>query len=327
MTTTIKKGLVSKASSLDSQILSDHLAPTLTDPRLLVDPRALKTLFFTEDWVYILCDRIASLISAQWMRVMRDQIQDGKRIPEPAEDHPVQKLLETPNSEQDYHSFMYSLIVDELIGGNAIFWRAAASDQLLLLPSESTTIDLATDGAIKAYRVIYGDSWTQKALSFDPQEICHIRRPNPSSRIWGLSPFIPGAKAVSFNRYTGEYLVNFYQKGSQPGLILELPEGAIDKQAHRLLRSIENSHTGRANQFRPMVTPKGVSVHQVAQSLADQQLIDHLNANRETILNLLQVPKHEVGLDGGRSLGGGDEYRISRANFWRGQLKSIMRRV
>lgn len=313
--------------SLAQDIVSDTSASFVgQDPRNAVDQTALKNLFYSEDWVYIVCDRIASKISSQWLRVMKEEVTDGKKTVSPAEGHPLQAVFELPNSEQDYHSFMYALVVDECLMGNAILWRAAKTNQLLLLPSESTHIDVANDGTVKSYRVYYQQELNKRVIKFDPEEICHIRRPNPTSRLHGLSPFIPGRKAVNFNRYTTEYLNNFYLKGAQPGLLLEMTDVANEKQAIRLLRSFENAYTGRANQRKTMILPKGVNAQTVSQSLADQQLIEYVRANRETIMNLLQIPKHELGLAESGSLGS-QEYKTALKNFWSGQLRSIMRRI
>lgn len=325
----ISEALNAEEKSLitDRDIISDSNTTYIAqDPRSAIDPIAVKNLYYTEDWVYIVCDRIASLISSQWLRVMRDVVTDGKKVSEPAEGHPLQALLENPNDMQDYHTWMYGLVVDDVLMGNTFVWRAPQVNQLYLLPSELTTANLETDGTIKSYRVSYAQDF-KKALLFDPEEICHIRRPNPSSRVYGLSPFLPGAKAVAFNRFTSEYLNNFYKKGAQPGIILKLDDVPNEKAALRLLRSFENAYTGRANQHKTGILPKGVSFEQVSHSLADQQLIEYINANRETILNILQIPKHEVGLDKGHSLGAGDEYKVARENFWKGPLRSIMRRI
>lgn len=314
-------------SYIAADIISDNNQSYIAqDPRSAIDPITIKNLFYQEDWVYIVCDRIASMISSQWLRVMQDIVTDGKKVSEPAEGHPVQAILEAPNDMQDYHTWMYGIVVDEVLMGNAFIWRALQSNQLYLLPSELTVADLASDGSIRNYRVSYFPD-AKKSLVFKPEEICHIRRPNPSSRIYGMSPFLPGAKAVAFNRFTSEYLNNFYKKGAQPGIVLKLDDVANEKQAIRLLRSFENAYTGRANQHKTAVLPKGVSFEQVSHSLADQQLVHYIQSNRETILNILQIPKHEVGLDGGQSLGAGEEYKVARANFWKGPLKSIMRRV
>ena len=318
-----------KEWSLAQDLLSDAPVGTTHDTFQMVDPLTLKRLFFTEDWVYILVDRIASKISAQWLRVMHEEAVDGKKVVTPAENHPLQTILENPNPEQDYHTWMYSLIVDECLMGNAMVWRAAQADQLILLPSEATRLDLASDGTLRAYMLSVGHDvgrFAQKILRFAQEEVCHIRRPNPSSRLVGLSPFVAGLRAVAFNKFTGEYLNNFYKKGAQPGLVLEMADVANEKQALRLLRSFENAYTGRANQRKTMILPKGVSAQAVAHSLADQQLIEYVRSNRETIINLLQVPKHELSIAEAGSLGS-EEYKIALKNFWSGQLRSIMRRV
>lgn len=313
--------------SLANDIISDNSQSQLAqDPRNAIDQLALKNLFFSEDWVFIVCDRIASKISSQWVRVMREELVDGKKMVSPAEGHSVQKLLENPNSDQDYHSWMYSLVVDDCLMGNSFIWRAKKENQLLLLPSEGTVVEQGADGGVKSYRVYYTQEMARRVLKFDPTEVCHIRRPNPSSRIFGLSPFIPGRKSVLFNRFTSEYLNNFYLKGAQPGLLLEMVDVANEKNAIRLLRSFENAYTGRANQRKTMILPKGVSAQTISQSLADQQLIEYVNANRETIMNLLQIPKHELGLAESGSLGS-QEYKTALKNFWSGQLRSIMRRI
>jgi len=313
--------------SLAQDIISDTSASFIAqDPRNAVDQLSLKNLFFSEDWVYIVCDRIASKISSQWLRVMKEEVVDGKKTVTAAEGHRLQGTLEQPNEDQDYHSWMYSLVVDECLMGNSIIWRAKKTDQLLLLPSESTHMDIGTDGTVKSYKVFYQQDMTKRVMKFDPEEICHIRRPNPTSRLHGLSPFIPGRKAINFNKYTTEYLNNFYLKGAQPGLLLEMTDVANEKQAIRLLRSFENAYTGRANQRKTMILPKGVNAQTLSQSLADQQLIEYVRANRETIMNLLQIPKHELGLAEAGSLGS-QEYKTALKNFWSGQLRSIMRRI
>jgi len=315
-----------KSVNIAEQIFDDSFAISPQDARNVVSPTALKNLYASEDWVFILVDRIASKISSQWLKVMEEEVVDGKKTSRPAESHPVQTLLESPNDEQDYHTFMYNLASDECLGGNAYVWRAKRNNQLLTLPFDLTTIDLGKDGSVKSYMVAGSEDLGSKSIKFLPDEICHIKRPNPSSRIYGMSPFIPGRKALLFNKYTSEYLNNFYVRGAQPGLILELNDVTNEREAVRLLRSFENAYRGRGNQRKTMIIPKGVAVQSIAHTLADQQLIEYVRNNRETIINLLQIPKHELSIAEAGSLGS-EEYKIALKNFWNGQLRSIMRRI
>ena len=306
----------------------------LWDPetRAAIDAYTLKTLFFSEDWVFIVVDLIAMKISNQYLRVVKEINNDGKTTFEPAEDHPFQNVIDNPNQYQDYHAFMYSLVVDTVLIGNGILWSGLAGDRMIVIPVEQITPQFDQVGAIVNYQVTqmtgFDDAKNQRQMvaSFPVDQVCHVRRPNPSSAIWGLSPFIPGKKSMLFNRYSSEYLNNYYLKGATPGLALEMEDSANEQNALRLLRSFEMAYTGRRNQRRTLVLPKGVKAKEVSHSLADQQLSTYLDKNRETILALLKVPPHEVGLQTGGSLGS-EEYKTSLKNFWSSTLKPTMRMI
>jgi hypothetical protein len=227
---------------------------------------------------------------------------------------------------------MYSLVMDLMCTGNAVNWVAFTSKQIIHIPIENIQIDSETGvtGGIKCYRVVMGNSedfpMVKSSVSIPPNQICHVRRPNPSSMIWGLSPFIAGRKSVLFNKHSTEYLNNYYVKGAQPSMILEMDAGANENNVLRLLRSFEASHTGRSNQRRNMILPKGVTAKDASHKLADQQLKEYLELNRETIINLLQIPKHELSLADSGSLGS-EEYKTALRNFWNGPIKGSMKMI
>jgi hypothetical protein len=150
-----------------------------------------------------------------------------------------------------------------------------------------------------------------------------MRRPNPSSLLWGLSPFIPGRKSVLFNRYSQEYLNSFYQKGAIPGFALTMDKEANEKNAIRLLKSFETAYTGRRNMRRTLLLPKGVGLQETAHTLANQELAIYIDKNRETIINILRVPKHKLSLQEAGSLGS-QEAKIAMKNFWYSALIPTM---
>lgn len=296
-----------------------------------IDLNTLKGLFFNDDWVYILLDTIASKIAAQELRVMYETYQNGVAIYEPDESHPVQDLIYQPNEHQTYYQWMYSVVVDLCLAGNALIFKPLTISELIHVPVEMVQLDFDTNGRLNFYRIIqyntnYEMPLPREIMKLDPKFVAHIRRPNPSSALWGLSPFIPGRKSVLFNRYSTEYLNSFYLKGAQPGMVLTMDDVANEKAALRLLRSMEMAHTGRKNQRRNMILPKGVKASEFNQSLADQQLKDYIELNRETIINILKVPKHELSIADSGSLGS-QEYKTALRNFWSGPLKSLMKSI
>lgn len=303
-----------------------------TEVKAFVDASTLKHLFFSEDWVFIVVDIVAMKISSQPLRVMRGTVEEnGEFTKEPAEGHELQNLIDQPNPYQSYEAWMYSTIVDLVLIGNAIEWYAPSANILMTLPAETISLDIDEDGKLEQYTMTEistesGIIVAQRQTHFDTKEISHLRRPNPSSMLWGLSPFVPGRKSVLFNRYSTDYLLAFYQKGAMPGLALEMDKEANEKVALRLLRSFENAYTGRRNMRRTLVMPKGVSVKDVSTTLADQELSIYIDKNRETIINLLKVPKHELSLADSGSLGS-EEYKTALKNFWHATLIPTMKIV
>ena len=339
MTTTKMAGIIedivrleTKSSSLAQTIQSELTGSWQTDDSTTLDPHHLKALFESEDWVYIVVDLIAMKISSQPLRVMQQIVKDGVASIEPAEDHPLQKVLDRPNEFQDYHSWMYVHTVDLTLTGNGVQWVKEGPEwQIFNIPAESVQIDFDSIGRISNYssfEVVDKDGFPVRRtqFKFNPANIIHVRRPNPGSMIWGLSPFIPGQRCLLFNRWSQEYLNNFYQKGASPSMALELSQDANETHTAKLLRSFEMAYTGRRNQRRTMILPKGVTAKPMSHSLADQQLKDYIAQNRETILALLKVPPHEVGIQKSGSLGS-EEYKSALKNFWSATLKPTMRLI
>ena len=296
--------------------------------RSFIDAQTLKQLFFSEAWVFIVCDLVAMKLSSQPMRVMRGEVVDGKFVKKPAEGHPLQELIENPNPFQSYASWMYCIIVDLVLMGNGVLWYAGSSNYLMLLPAETVMLDFSRDGKLMSYNVSEiasdGGATGARQTKFAVEDVVHLRRPNPSSLLWGLSPFIPGRKSVLFNRYSQDYLNSFYQKGAMPGFALEMGAEANERVAMRLLRSFENAYTGRKNMRRTLVLPKGVALKEVSHTLANQDLATYIDLNREDIINLLKVPKHELSLQSAGSLGS-EEAKSALKNFWEATLIPMAR--
>jgi HK97 family phage portal protein len=301
------------------------------DMRAFLDATTLKSLFFGEDWVFINVDLIANKISSEYLMVMKREYVNGKELVKPANSHWLQQLIENPNQWQDYHAWMYNAVVDLILMGNVINWYTPSNKQLMVIPAESVSLHFNQEGQLDKYvsneYSIDGNGMASRgATEFPVEQISHIRRPNPASLLWGLSPFIPGRKSVLFNRYSMDYLNSFYQKGAIPGFALEMDKEANERVALRLLRSFENAYTGRKNMRRTIVLPKGVSVKEMSHTLANQELALYIDKNRETILAILKTPKHEVSLQAAGSLGS-EEYKTALKNFWNATLIPTMRLI
>lgn len=283
----------------------------------------LKALFFSEDWVFISVDAYAQPISSLPLIVVRKTIEDNQSVEKPVQFHPVSQLLENPNPFVDGVALKYSLACDYVLGGNSFLYHAKQTKQCYQISFDRVQYKLDGQGLPEHY-IVYPDNEeiipnVTKGITISLQDMVHVRRPNPSSPLWGLSPFIPGRRSVLFNRYSQDYLNSFYLKGATPQGILEMEQSANEQSVLRLLRSFELAHTGRRNQRRTMLLPKGVKWSSADHKIADQQITELVRMNRETILNTLHIPKHVVSLQEAGSLGS-EEHKMALKYFWTAAL-------
>jgi HK97 family phage portal protein len=292
------------------------------------DARTLKSLFFSEDWVFIVIDIVAQKLSSVPLNVVRKTPDgEGGIQTEIQFDHGLMPLLLMPNPWQEYASWMYNYVVEDALSGNGINWFAKRAGHLIVVPTDQVTLKTDSKGRLETYwvsvqsseGVVSPGSGEAGGLSLPANEIAHTRRPNPASLLWGLSPLTPGRKPILFNRYSQDYLNSFYLKQATPGMAIEMERTVNEELALRQLASFESAYTGRRNQRRTLLLPKGTSAKPLTHTLADQKLVDMLGLNRESLLNLYSVPKHEVGLQESGSLGS-EEHRTALKNFWASEL-------
>ena len=306
----------------------DGLGVWDSEIKAVSDNHLLKSLFLSEDWVFIVCDLLASEGSSAELQIVNVEVKDGKEIVTPAEDHPLQSLITHPNEWQDYNSWLYNILVEFSLMGNSIIWFNKSKGQVYVIPAEKVTMEFNKKGELEKY--VLNESTEYEALNavaeYPAEEVIHVRRPNPSSLLWGLSPFVPGRKSVLFNRYSQDYLNAFYQKGATPGMAIQMTKEANENSALRLLRSFEMAYTGRRNQRRTLILPKGTEAKTLMHSISDQQLPVMIERNMEKIINLLGVPKHSLSLAQTGSLGS-EEHKQALKYLWTSRLIPILKKI
>lgn len=312
-----------KAVTVDDLISDESL--WMDDTTAIDDAATIMQLFLTENWVFITADLLASNFALPWPRVMRSIVVDGRESGMPAQGHPIQRLLEDPTLYTDAQSFWYVAGIYDCMIGNTILWYMPGNEKFMVIPSHEVAIEFnPKDGSPMNY------VWTPsgkvgKSTKFKAEDIVHVKRPNPFSKFWGLSPFIPGKVSVLFNRYSGEFLNSFFEKGATPQMIVETEISNNKEAIATLAKSFELVNGGRKNQRRPLVLPKGAKVTQVQMTLADTKLFDFINQNREVILNILRIPKHAVGLQTAGSLGS-EEHKTALRFMWASTVNPMLKR-
>lgn len=321
-----KQNLQCKSFDLSKGSIFDDSSTGIWSPeeQAKIDLATLKSLFYSEDWVYIIVDLIASSISTVPMRIYSKTIENDAEVIKENPKHPLNALIQNPNKYQDECIFKYNMAVEYSLMGNACLAYFEKLGTLIPMQTESIICEFAgTD--LSTYK--YNPEGNKAAiLTLPADQVLHVRRANPNSMYWGLSPFIPGRKSILFNRYSQDYLNAFYLKGASPQIALSMDRAASTEAVTRMLRSFEQTYLGRKNMRRTLLLPKGVSATTLDVTIADQNLIELIKMNRETVINLLHAPKHAFSLAENGSLGS-EEHKQALKYFFTATIQPIMNNI
>lgn len=295
----------------------------------------LQKLLTTETWFFIVVNTIAKTIAAlppkvekqvkvkkkvlndvgQWEEVEQEKYVDASGSPE-------LDLFQKPNSIQTPVEFYWLLLMDLLGTGDAYLYIDAEGLDVGPNNSESRLREVLNNlrkGVPKGlYRLnpalieiipskdgkmieAYGFQSDQGYFKFAPNEILHIKLPNPVSAFYGMAPIIAAMKNVLIDRYTKEHFIRFYKQGARLGGVIKTQQKLTKEQLTRLERTFESNYTGRQNHHRTLVLPQGMEYQTIEANPGETSLIEFTKANKEPILAVYDVPPVKVGILDGAS--------------------------
>lgn len=300
-----------------------------------LDKAQLQRLYATETWFFIAVNAIATDIAAlpiklekrkiimqsvQQMDGTIDKVRRETWIDASAE--PEYKLLTKPNNIQTPVEFWVLVVIDLLATGDAFIYvdQGTQEDQQLVDENQSRNrlqqamnkvrplavrgmyrinssmvqpiASLSDKGILEGYS-LQSDAGNFK---FKPEEIIHIRLPNPTEAFFGLSPIVAVMKKLLLDRYTDEHMLRFYKQGARLGGVIKTGKKLTKEQLIRLERVFESNFTGKRNHHKTLVLPEGMEYQTIEQNPGETALIDFTKANKEPILAAFKVPPVKVGL-------------------------------
>jgi phage portal protein BeeE len=296
----------------------------------------LQKLFTTEGWFYIVVSTIAATIaslppklekqSKVYQTVRNDEGKAEKVEREAwvdASAEPEMDYFVYPNDIQPAVEFWRLLITDLLSTGEAYIYidggvQAAGSVNRGNRLREVLNASSNPSGVDGLYRLSspmiepipsregkfldgYGMQTADGYFKFAPEEILHIKMPNPINPYHGLAPIVPVLKNILIDRYTKEHMIRFYKQGARLGGVIHTEKQLTKEQITRLERTFEQNYTGRQNHHRTAVLPAGMKYETIEQNPGETSLIEFMRYNKEPILAAYNVPPVKIGILDGAS--------------------------
>lgn len=177
-------------------------------------------------------------------------------------------------------------------------WWVVARSPLSTLPLELWPVSPARmtpvpdpDTFIAGYMYTSPDG-EQIALGLD--DVIFIRTPHPSNPYRGISPIQPLMTDIDTNRYSAEWIRNYFVNGAEPGGIIEVPRALSDPEFDQLRDRWNESHKGVANAHRVAILEHGAWKDRSV-SQRDMQFVELRDSERELIREGMGFPKPMLG--------------------------------
>ena len=214
-------------------------------------------------------------------------------------DSPLEALLNRPNPEQSFSTFLQELIAFGKLTGNRYIYgikpdtgpNQGKFGQLYVLPSQ--LVEIVSQGLIdpiSGYRIRYNA--TQE---IDPEDICHIKDFNPDynsagSNLYGQSPLRAGLRVLTANNEAVTTGVKYLQNQTSRGMLID-KEGTINQvQAQALKDNFRKQYQGTNNAGDVIVSSKDLSWVNFGLSAADLSLIEQYNGTVKDLCNIYNIP-------------------------------------
>lgn len=259
----------------------------------------LKSLYKREPWV----GATGSLI-ARTLCTIPLKVRDPETL-EILENHPLNDTLKAGNKLQDNTTMKMSGYIDLAVSGN--FFQVLSDDrkEVIHVPVEMATIQINenfdhTDRKsmpIDSLEVSgsYG-SGSGGTTKIPWKNVIHHKMPNPSNPFIGQSMYMAAARPILLDRHKNEFEMAFYLRGATHAGVIETTEDINKQRMERLMRTFEQTFTGKKNWWRTLFLPKGAKWVNSGLTMAEMQHLDGLKENRLTLLAVIGVSPAMVGL-------------------------------
>ncbi len=212
--------------------------------------------------------------------------------------HPALNVLNKPNPFMTRQE-LFEIVQQHIdLTGEAFVW--VNRDNPLRIPTElwplkPTAIQIAVSDWQSYITGYVYKTQDGKEMPFEPDEIIHLRMPNPADMYRGMSPVTPLLVDLDSHRYASEYNRNFFLNDATPGGMIEYANPLSDDQFESILKRWNEQHKGVQNAHRPGIIEGGKWVS-TAFSMRDIQFAELRRVSSDTIMEAFGFPKFKLGI-------------------------------
>lgn len=246
--------------------------------------------------------------------------------PEPLPpDDPLSQLVRRPNERQSWVEFHARNFVFFNIAGNVYIYRDPTTGLMYSLNPQRMFIvpDRSSNASIKGYVYTREGESLDKGIPFLPEDVLHIKLPNPSDPLeglgYGLSPLSPAAQVADVDNIVTNFLNMFFTSGAMVTGILKY-DVPLDEDKVSTIRRRWSEHYGGHEKWGVGILDRGGDYKRVSLTF-EEMGFDEVDARSETrILGPFGVAPILIGAKAGLERSTYSNYGQAREAVWEDTL-------
>lgn len=246
-------------------------------------------------WVYP-CIKLISYTFA----TAEYEIMDGDNAVEDENDELLQ-LLERPNPVQSgFHfkelfSFYMELLGEAFISLEDRDGYGRPRELYLLNPANMVVVPDAVN-YVKGY-LFQPQGWNiGQGIPYDPDEIIHVKLPNPTNPYRGLGPVEASSIILDIVEAMSQHELSYYKSGGRIVGVLETEQEVSDEDFERIKRDWKAFSADDQHRLKTAILQNGLKYTPISEGMRSLNLTDINKEKRDAILTIWGVPKSKLGI-------------------------------
>lgn len=261
-----------------------------------VGPQNPEAWYAKNVWAAIGVQRIAEAVAnIPWAVELKH---DGAW--EPAPEHPLQRLLDHVNDDENLWLLKEATASWLMLQGNAYWWlgaerRGGPPSVIHWLVSSLVKTQTSERPPYTVGFKYFHKGQGRDAISYRRDEVLHIKRFNPADPHYGQGDLVASQSELAQYGYAGQFNEQFLAGGGIPAGILQ-GERMLEEPEERRVTAWLRRVTSRMRANKILVMGKGLEYHDVGKAIDDVVVKSLPTTTREAILAATGTPPSMAGL-------------------------------
>ena len=279
-----------------------------------IDPESFARDSYNSDAIVYACLReLAVAVTEPNYRVMVDTSTEPTVAPQ---NNPLARMLQRPNEQQDFYELLEDLITQLYISGNVYLYKVRNQSgrmigMRLLRPDRISIKSDAVRGVEYYNYRLDGPEYTIPAA-----DIAHMKFPNMSSDLYGLSPLQPAASVINLDQAQIQYGKTAFQNSGVIGGMLKLSRRIQNEEQANQIRSRWRSTFGGNNMHKLAILDEDATYEKVGSTMEELAFPALRDMTESRICMVFGVPPIIVGSVVGLDRATYSNYREARQSFF-----------